>query len=131
DSRPLINRNPARAITQGRVCIVPAKSYLAETDTGEFPFGGKTYPSRMVTNRRTGNKELRMGGLIRGDRDCPWNQDVVGRYFAVDTPEEKTPKGNLRWYLITSLVENSDGTKDIEIRRYWWGAKSAGSPTLY
>src|SRR5581483_119983 len=29
DSRPLINRNPARAITQGRVCIVPAKSYLA------------------------------------------------------------------------------------------------------
>jgi hypothetical protein len=49
----------------------------------------------------------------------------------VNTPEEKTPKGNFRWYEITSLTVNPDGTKDIQIRRFWWGAKSAGSPTLY
>ena len=26
---------------------------------------------------------------------------------------------------------NADGTKDITIQRFWWGAKSMGSPTLY
>lgn len=131
DSRPLINRNPKKAITAGKVHIVPAKCYTEGEDDGSFQFEGKCYPSALVKNPRTGTTELRMGGLIRGDKDCPWTQDVVGRYFAVDTPEEKTPHGNQRWYLITSLKENGDGTKDIEIRRYWWGAKSAGSPTLY
>ncbi len=47
------------------------------------------------------------------------------------TPEEKTPRGSLRWYEITAFRENDDQTKQIEIRRFWWGAKSAGSPTLY
>src|SRR5262249_46137104 len=64
-------------------------------------------------------------------KDCGWTADVIGRYFAVTTPEEKTPKGSLRWYEITAFKENQDGTKNIEIRRYWWGAKNAGSPTLY
>ena len=72
-----------------------------------------------------------MGGLIRGDRDCPWTREVIGRFFAVNDEAEKIPGGNLRWYEIASLTENSDGTKDIEIRRFWWGARSMGSPTLY
>jgi len=121
DSRPLINRNPGKAITQGKVWIV--------SEDGRWQ--GKAYPGGLVTNPRTGVKGLKMGGLIRGDRDCPWTSQVVGRWFAVATPEEKTPRGNLRWYLITSFRENDDGTKDIEIERFWWGAKSAGSPTLY
>jgi hypothetical protein len=131
DSRPLINRNPARALSKGKVLIVPAESYHDPVDTGKFRFEGKAYPTRLVKNERTGVSELKMGGLIRGDRDCPWTQDVVGRYFALTETSEKTPKGSLRWYLITALRENTDGTRDIEIRRYWWGAKSAGSPTLY
>jgi hypothetical protein len=131
DSRPLINRNPKKAITAGKVWIVPAECCHETVDTGKCPFGGKTYPSRLVTNPITGVVELKMGGLIRGDKDCPWTPAVVGRFFAVTTTEERTPKGNLRWYLITSFHANEDGTKDIEIQRFWWGAKSAGSPTLY
>ena len=83
----------------------------------------------MVKNRRTGVGGLNIGGLIRGDRDCPWKQAIVGRFFAVTNPSEKTPKGNFRWYIITALKENAAGSKDIEIQRFWWGAlKSAGSP---
>ena len=131
DSRPLINLNPKKAITAGSVLIVPAECYYDPVDTGSCKFQGRSYATQLVTNARTGNKELKMGGLIRGDKDCPWTKDIVGRYFAVTTPDEKTPKGSLRWYEITSLIENPDGSKDIEIRRFWWGAKSAGSPTLY
>jgi hypothetical protein len=131
DSRPLINRSPKKAITQGKVLIVPAECYVEPVDAGKCRFQGKSYPTQLLKDVRTGVSGLRMGGLIRGDRDCPWTPAIVGRYFAVANPEEKTPKGNLRWYLITSLHANADGTKDIEIRRYWWGAKSAGSPTLY
>ncbi|MFT5470525.1 MAG: hypothetical protein ACI8UO_005654 [Verrucomicrobiales bacterium] len=68
---------------------------------------------------------------MRGGAECPWTADVVGRYFAVNDPTEKTPKGDHRWYLITKFIANDDGTKDIEIERFWWGAKSAGAPTLY
>jgi hypothetical protein len=131
DSRPLINLNPQKWITQGKVWIVPAESYWGTTDTGKYPFAGKTYPTQLIKNPRTGVTELRMGGLIRGDRDCPWTEEVVGRFFAVTEEGERVPGGNLRWYEVTSLKQNGDGTKDLEIRRYWWGAKSAGSPTLY
>ncbi len=131
DSRPVINLNPKKAITAGKVLIVPAECYWEPTDTGKCQFEGKTYPSRLIQNPVTGNRELKMGGLIRGDKDCPWTSEVVGRFFAVSTPEEKTPRGVLRWYLITSLRESKDGTKEIEIQRFWWGAKNAGSPTLY
>jgi hypothetical protein len=131
DSRPLINLNPKKAITAGSVLIVPAECYYDPVDTGSCKFQGRSYSTQLITNARTGVKELKMGGLIRGDKDCPWTKEIIGRYFAVTTPEEKTPKGSLRWYEITALAENPDGTKDIEIRRFWWGAKSAGGPTLY
>jgi hypothetical protein len=131
DSRPLINLNPRKAITAGTVLIVPAECYYDPVDTGSCKFQGRNYPTQIINNARTGVRELKMGGLIRGNKDCPWTRDIIGRYFAVNTPDEKTPKGTFRWYEITSLTENPDGTKDIEIRRFWWGAKSAGSPTLY
>jgi len=131
DSRPLVNLNPKKWITQGKVWIVPAESPWRTVDTGKYPFHGKAYPSRLVKNPVSGANELRMGGLIRGERDCPWTEAVVGRFFAVTEEGERVPGGNLRWYEITALRPNGDGTKDIEVRRYWWGAKSAGSPTLY
>ena len=132
DSRPLINLNPKKQITAGRVLIVPAESYWELTDTGKYPFEGKTYPTRLQKDPRTGVNGLKMGGLIRGDADCPWTDAIVGRYFAVAEPGERVPRSNnLRWYTIRSLKANGDGTKGIEIERFWWGAKSAGSPTLY
>ena len=36
-----------------------------------------------------------------------------------------------RWHEITNLKANPDGTKDLFIKRFWWGAKEACSPTLY
>ncbi|MGD0088617.1 MAG: hypothetical protein ABSE73_01735 [Planctomycetota bacterium] len=132
DSRPLINLNPRKWITQGKVWIVPAESYWETTHTGKFPFEGKPYPTQVLPNPITGVGGLRMGGLIRGDRDCPWTAEVVGRYLALTEPSELVPRsGAKRWYEIVAFKENADGTKDLEIRRFWWGAKNAGSPTLY
>ncbi|MHC4403853.1 MAG: hypothetical protein ACYTG0_29705, partial [Planctomycetota bacterium] len=115
DSRPLVSRNPDKAVTEGKVLIVPAECYWEPGDAGPSTcqFEGKSYPTRLVKNPRTGVSELSMGGLIRADNDCPWTADIVGRFFAVDEPSERTPKGNLRWYQIRSFRQNDDGTKEI------------------
>jgi hypothetical protein len=131
NSRPLINLNPDKHITGGKVLIVTGGSEF-DLPGAEMPrFQGTDYATGLVKNPVTGLTERKFGGLIRGDADCPWTADVVGRFFAVSEPSEKTPKGNYRWYLITKFAANDDGTKDVEIERFWWGAKSAGSPTLY
>ena len=131
NSRPLINLNPEKQITAGKVMIVTGRSEFDLPDPNMSIFEGRNYITELITSPVTGSVERKFGGLIRGDADCPWTEDVVGRYFAVNEPSEKTPKGNFRWYLITKFQANDDGTKDIEIQRFWWGAKSAGSPTLY
>jgi hypothetical protein len=131
NSRPLINRNPDKQISTGRVIIVTGRSEFESPDPTMTQYAGTDYATGLVKNPITGVMERKFGGLIRGDADCPWTADVVGRFLAVDEPSEQTPKGNYRWYLITKFTANDDGTKDIEIERFWWGAKSAGSPTLY
>ncbi|MCE9560277.1 MAG: hypothetical protein K8R88_15170, partial [Armatimonadetes bacterium] len=128
-SRQLINLNPAKWVTAGKVIVVPAESYYDTIDTGKYPFEGKTYPSTIKSG-------LRMGGLIRGDKDCPWDQSIIGRWIGISEPTECImgrggPTTKLRWYQIDGLTINPDGTKDITIQRFWWGAKSMGSPTLY
>lgn len=130
DSRPLINRNPEKALTAGKVIIVPPNDRHRSTAPAPT-FEGKQYPAYIGKHDKFNFPELKFGGLIRGDKDAPWTADVVGRFFAVNTPEEKTPTGNLRWYEISGFKLNDDGTKEIQILRYWWGAKSAGSPQLY
>jgi len=133
-TRPLINMNQGKWITKGKVLIVPPESHWDTVDTGKYPYKGKTYPSTVV------GPVLRMGGLIRGDADCPWDDSIVGRFFAVDVKSEhvapngfgKKPQGEVRrWYEITAVKVNEDGTKDLFIKRFWWGAKEACSPTLY
>ncbi|MBM4037602.1 MAG: hypothetical protein FJ290_03730 [Planctomycetes bacterium] len=131
NSRPIINLNPKKAIAEGRVLIVSPSSFHDNEAGGGNVFEGKPYPTTLVDGVQKGAKEIRMGGLIRGTKECPWDDSVVGRFFAVDEASELV-KGSLRrWYEITALTANADGTKDIRIRRYWWGAKSAGSPTLF
>jgi hypothetical protein len=130
DSRPLVNLNPKKHLTAGKVLIVTGRSEFDLPDRKMSLFEGKDYSTRLVTGPISKSLERKFGGLIRGDRDCPWTQAVVGRFFAVTEPSEKTPRGSLRWYLITKFAKK-DGTKTIEIERFWWGAKSAGSPTLY
>jgi len=79
-----------------------------------------------------------MGGLIRGDKDCPWDETIVGRWLAITDETERVWDGHashrteqLRWYQIDGFTKNADGTKEITIQRFWWGAKTMGSPTLY
>jgi hypothetical protein len=131
-SRPLINMNLAKWVTKGKVLVVPAENYWDLVDTGKYPFQGKTYPTTIVKDPVTKGGILRMGGLIRGDKDCPWDQSVVGKWFGITEPSELTPDHKkIRWYEILSCKENADGTKDLTIQRFWWGAKEMGSPTLY
>lgn len=131
DSRPLINRNPAKQITDGKVVIVTGRGEFDLPDPKMSVFEGTDYSTGLIKSPISKSVERKFGGLIRGDKDCPWTPDVVGRFFAVNEPGERTPKGTYRWYLITKFQQNKDGTKDIEIQRFWWGAKSAGGPTLY
>ena len=131
DSRPLINLNPKKHVTAGKVIIVAGRTdYDLPAPTASV-FEGQDYTTSLTKNPISGSAERKFGGLIRGDKDCGWTKDVLGRYFALTEPGEKTPKGSLRWYLISKFTENPTGTKEIEIQRFWWGAKSAGSPTLY
>ncbi|MBL8825499.1 MAG: hypothetical protein JNM18_00850 [Planctomycetaceae bacterium] len=131
DSRPLINRNPAKHITAGKVLIVSGRTDFDLPEPRMSMYKGENYVTSLVKSPVTNSVERKFGGLIRGDKDCPWTPEIVGRFFAVSDPSEKTPKGTFRWYLITKFQANDDGTKDIEVQRFWWGAKSAGSPTLY
>ncbi|MEI7437438.1 MAG: hypothetical protein WCL16_11615 [bacterium] len=135
--RPLINLNPAKWITNGVVRIVRPASWTASPlDRAPDPvFQGKTYPTTVESNN-LGIASLKIGGLIRLSADAPAGPEVAGRYFAVDQPGEyvggKKAVGQIRrWYLIDSLNVNPDGTRDLRIVRHWWGAKSAGAPTLY
>ena len=125
-SRPIINLNKQKWITQGKVIVVPAESYWDTVDTGKYPFQGKTYPTTVVKG-----KGLRMGGLIRGDKDCPWDDSIIGRWIAISEESEMVRKTIYRWYQIDGLVKNPDGTKDITIQRFWWGAKTMSSMSLY
>ena len=131
NSRPLINLNPEKHLTAGKVFIVPGRSEFDAPDAKMSVFEGQDYSTGLIKNPVTGTTDRKFGGLIRGDKDCGWDPGVVGRFFAVNEKSEKTPKGNFRWYLITKFTAHPDGRKDIEIQRFWWGAKSAGSPTLY
>jgi len=139
--RPLIDLNPQKWIIGGTVFIVRPGTWwdLDDQQVKNPVFEGKSYPSMLGKAEGSGNDELRMGGLIRFAPDAPVTAEVVGRYFAVDEKDECVPNtsyapnanGVHRWYLIHRFTANPDGTKDITIIRNWWGAKPAGSPTLY
>ncbi len=101
--RPLINMNPAKWITEGRAIIV-----------------------------HPGGALLNWGGSIRS-KDAPWTADVVGRYFAVDEPDEYVPGSDQarRWYYISQFSEEG-GLKKLSVVRHWWGAKeNSGISRLY
>lgn len=133
NSRPLINLNQSKWITKGRVRIVaPWMTYK-----------GKTYPGVIGG---PGNVFNYQGGLIEGDAECPWDESIIGRFFAVIdpsemlTPDDSSSVGGYaqnpsrpirRWYQIMELHRNDDGTKVIKILRVRWSAVAAGAPTLF
>lgn len=130
--RPIINLNRAKCITNGVVRIVRPGSWTEPSEVVTNPvFEGKTYPTTIEKYNKAWYKSLTIGGLIHFSADAPVTPDAVGRYFAVDEPQEMVSGSIYRWYLIDSVTLNADGTKDIRIIRHWWGAKHAGAPTLY
>ena len=128
--RPMINLNQKKWITQGTLIMVRPGSWTSPSDlyAKDPVFEGKTYPTTFDPKVNG----LRFGGLMRFSKDAPLTEAVVGRYFAVDTPEEKVNNTAIRrWYYIDGFKQNPDGTKEITVTRHWWGAKTAGSVTLY
>ncbi|MEI8062496.1 MAG: hypothetical protein WCH84_00360 [Verrucomicrobiota bacterium] len=130
--RPVINMNPTKWITKGTVNIVQPANWIEDSSKMDNAvFQGKTYPTTIEKNK-LGIPVLKMGGLIRFSADAPVTDEAVGRYFAVDEKDECVPNTDVRrWYLIDSVTQNPDGTKDIKIIRHWWGAKAMSSPMLY
>ncbi|MFQ6097632.1 MAG: hypothetical protein ACE5O2_07885, partial [Armatimonadota bacterium] len=133
NSRPLINMNRDKWITQGVVRIVPP----------DRPYRGETYPGVIGG---PGNVFNYQGGLIEGSPDCPWDESIIGRFFAVTEPSEVIlpddksraggyaklpPRPVYRWYRIMALQPNEDGTKVIKILRVRWSAVAAGAPKLF
>lgn len=133
NSRPLINLNRDKWITQGTVRIVPP----------DKPYRGETYPGVIGG---PGNVFNYQGGLIEGSADCPWDDAIIGRFFAVTEPSEvilpddrssvggyaKLPsRPTHRWYRIMELKANDDGTKVVKILRVRWSAVAAGAPKLF
>lgn len=101
--RPLINLNPQKWISAGKCFVL-----------------------------HPGGAILGWGESIRS-ADAPWTKEVIGRYFAVDEPDEYVPGGETvrRWWYITHFAEK-DGVKAISIQRHWWGAKDGkGISRLY
>ncbi|MHB9130326.1 MAG: hypothetical protein ACYDBB_04430 [Armatimonadota bacterium] len=98
--RPMINLNPKKWITEGKAYIIHPGGALIG------------YPDRIRS------------------KDAPWTADVVGRYLAIDEPDEYIPGSNKarRWYYITAFSEK-DGVKWISVQRNWWGAKNGNSIT--
>jgi len=133
NSRPLINMNRKKWITKGTVKIVsPEKTYKGMSRPGRIGGPGNTFNYQ--------------GGLIIGSADCPWNDDIIGRFFALTDPSEiiepndkstvggyaKTPNRPVyRWYRIMDLERKDGGTKIIRILRVRWAPVAAGAPKLF
>lgn len=73
------------------------------------------------------------GGKIRFAASAGLTDEVVGRYFAVDEPDEYVPKAKnvRRWYLISRVDRHLNGTADISIIWHFWGAKDSSHINLY
>ncbi len=133
NSRPLVNYNQDKWLTQGTVLVVaPGQTYQ-----------GQSYPSVVGG---PGNVFNYQGGLIQSTPDAPWDESIIGRYFALTddseilTPNDPSSVGGYanspdrpvyRWYEIKEFKRNDDGTKVLKILRVRWSAVAAGAPTLY
>lgn len=114
-SRPIINLNQSKWITQGKVAI--------EANWSE-------------------NGEIDPKGYVRGI-GTNWNSDIIGRAIAIDTPEEycgNPPegfwkgalKGRIirRWWIITHYEKTSSGEDRLWIERVRHLVYDKAVPTL-
>jgi hypothetical protein len=97
--RPLINLNPAKWITSGTASVAAPGGAL-------LGWGGSVFST-----------------------NADWTSDVIGRYLAIDEPDEVVPGGDKvrRWWLITGFSKGSNDVRYLSIQRHWWGAKNGCS----
>lgn len=120
-SRPIINMNKAKWVTKGKVMVVPP---------------GHTYLRKDKPNPIHSS-------LIIGDADCGWDQNLIGRWFAVNEPSEyydnKESLGSqgqarapLRlWWHITGVEKRKDGRYHLFVESTKWGTNLKAGPRLY
>lgn len=145
-SRPIINLNSRKWITKGDVRIVADRPAIKNPFSNvKYSYKGKTYPCYNPKDPLFRGSSWERGGLIEGSKDAPWDESVVGRYFAIDEPSEYIlgkkdfytgyhygpPNVPVRrWYQIVSFEKNDDGTKKIKIKRLFRCYPASGSPVL-
>lgn len=121
-SRPIINMNPAKAITSGRVNVIaPGYDYKREASPS---------PSAEIST-----------SFIIGDAAVGWDQSVVGRFIAIDVPTEYYEKNEAaaiekatervyRWWHITGLEKRKDGLWNLFVERTFFDTSLGAGPTL-
>ncbi|MBI2299110.1 MAG: hypothetical protein HYU66_09250 [Armatimonadetes bacterium] len=133
NSRPLIDMNRAKWLTGGTVLVVQSGG----------TYRGQSYPGVIGG---PGNAFNYQGGAILGSADCPWDEDVIGRFFCLTDDSEVITAGDpssvggyasaadrptYRWYQVNGFERLPDGTKRVRILRVRWSAVAAGGPTLF
>lgn len=131
-SRPLINMNVDKHVTQGVVYVI-APGHRDPWDPGSSETSGDTFRG-----------EVFGGGAILG-RETGWTQDVVGRFFAIDEPAEYLDPENdrglgytrgpdmrvYRWYHVRGLEDRPDGLQRLYVERTRWVSSIHNVPLLY
>ena len=132
-SRPLLNLNPQKHVTQGTVYMV-APGNKDPWDTVNPDKTGKLFAGQLFP-----------GGAIIGSKECGWTDAVIGRFFALDEPDEYLdPKNDhgagytgppdlrtYRWYEIQKRETRADGTQRLFVERTRWFSRNDIVPKLY
>ncbi len=117
-SRPLINLNPSKWVTQGKAVVHTSNNPEAVTGEKEFVTG----------------------------IDTNWNEQIVGRYFALDDPTEYAGfaregqktfwkhalRGRTvrRWWKITRYEKTESGEDRLWVERIRWKGYNRTAPSL-
>jgi hypothetical protein len=120
-SRPIINLNPAKWHTAGKVVVVPP---------------GHKYLREEAANLNS--------PLLVSAGEVGWDASLIGRFIAIDEPTERYAADETlsygyagapgvvmhRWWHITALEQRPDGRWNLYVERtMWWTNRRAG-PSL-
>jgi hypothetical protein len=115
-SRPIVNMNPKKWITAGKVFVMQNGYYFHQLK--------ETLP-------------------IIGTQDVPWDEAVIGKFIAITDPKEcylpgeTAGRGQIvahplyRWYRITGLQKRADGHLSLGVEAVWWGNHRNGGVMFF
>lgn len=115
-SRPIINLNPKKWVTSGKIMVVAAGyPFLREKEVKENPnFIGAP--------------------LVIGTKETNWDESLVGRFIAINEPSEyydaneafsfgyagAPGQKSYRWWNIRAIEKRPDGQWNLFVERTWW-----------